>query len=166
MKLLIIALFTISFNLFSQEINNKVFDEKFNDSLLVGECNINAFRIAPYNNWFNDEYNDYEPNDSVINLLKTSVKNVNITIILGVWCSDSRREFPRFIKILDLIGFDYSKLTIIAVNTKKDAVFKDISNYNIELIPTLIFYEKETELGRIIETPQKTLENDLLTFIN
>ena len=164
MRLITIIIFFVSFQSFSQSF--KIFDQKYNDSLLVGECTLEAFKIAPYDEWFYTEYNEYHPNDSIINFLKNYINDIEITIVLGVWCSDSRREFPRFIKILDLINFDYSNLRIIAVDTKKDGVKIDINNYNIELVPTFILYKKNTELGRIIETPEKTLEFDILTFTN
>jgi len=160
MRLITIIIIFVSFQSFSQSF--KVFDQKYNDSLLVGECNLEAFKIAPYDKWFYFEYNEYHPNDSIINLLKNKINDVEITIVLGVWCSDSRREFPRFIKILDLIDFDYSNMKIIAVDTKKDGVKIDINNYNIELIPTFILYKQNTEIGRIIETPENTLEYDIL----
>ena len=164
MRLITIIIFFVSFQSFSQ--NFKIFDQKYNDSLLVGECTLDAFKIAPYDEWFYFEYNEYHLNDSIINLLKNNFNDIEITIVLGVWCSDSRREFPRFIKILDLINFDYSNLKIIAVNTKKEGVKIDINNYNIELVPTFILYKQNTEIGRIIETPEKTLEFDMLIITN
>ena len=164
MRLITIIIFFVSFQSFSQ--NFKIFDQKYNDSLLVGECSLEAFKIAPYDEWFYFEYSEYHPNDNIINLLKNKINEIEITIVLGVWCSDSRREFPRFIKILDLINFDYSNLKIIAIDTKKDGIKIDINNYNIELVPTFILYKKNTEIGRIIETPEKTLEYDIISIIN
>ena len=162
MRLITIIIFFVSFQSFSQ--NTKIFDQKYNDSLLVGECTLEAFKIAPYDEWFYNEYSEYHPNDSIINLLKNNISDIEITIILGVWCGDSRREFPRFIKILDLINFNYTYLKIIAVDTKKEGVKIDINSYNIELIPTIILYKQNTEIGRIIEIPKKTLEYDILTI--
>ena len=165
MKFILFFLVLFSIGSFSQNINLKKFDEKFNDSLLVGKCNIDAFKQAPYDEWFYQGFEEYTPSDSLINLLSNKLQNIEITIVLGVWCSDSRREFPHFIKILELIDYDFNNLNIIAVDTKKKANNIDISKLNIELIPTFIIYSNKNEIGRIIETPETTLENDIYNLI-
>jgi hypothetical protein len=33
------------------------------------------------------------------------------------------------------------------------------------LVPTIIFYENGKELGRIVESPEKTLETDILKIL-
>ncbi|MEJ2614863.1 MAG: hypothetical protein P8Z35_07895 [Ignavibacteriaceae bacterium] len=35
----------------------------------------------------------------------------------------------------------------------------------IELVPTIIFYKDEKELGRIVETPNDSLEKDILKIL-
>ena len=80
---------------------------------------------------------------------------------MGTWCSDSRREVPRFYKILDSLNFPSAKVKLIMVDRKKEAAGIDISPFNIELVPTMIFYNDGLEDGRIIETPKETLEKDL-----
>lgn len=165
MRYFSIIFIVISIQSFSQNINTKIFDTNYNDSLIIDYCNISTFKTEPYNNWFFSEYNNYTPTDSIIEVLKYKINNTNITIILGIWCSDSRQEFPRFIKILDLIKYDYSKLTIIAVDTYKNTNEIDIYKYNIKLVPTFILYKNTYEIGRIIETPEKSLEKDLLNII-
>ena len=37
---------------------------------------------------------------------------------------------------------------------------------DIELVPTFIFYRNGEELGRIVETPEDTLEKDLAEIVN
>jgi len=166
MRFLIITLlfsYTISF---SQNLNNKIFDQKYNDSLIVGICNENIFKTEPYSNWFFTEHNTYIPDYEIVLALPNVINEISITIVLGVWCSDSRREFPRFMKVLDLINFNKNNLQIIAVNTQKDAILSDISEYNITKIPTFIFYKNNKEIGRIVETPTTNLEYDFLNIAN
>jgi len=166
MKFFIIIFLFITINILGQNVNTKLFDSKFNDSLLVGTCNLNAFSITPYNEWYDKEYTEYIPSDSIINLMINKLDDTKITIVLGVWCSDSRREFPRFIKILNLIKFNKENINIICVNTKKDAVLFDISEYKINLVPTFIIYKNNKEIGRIEETPKVTLESDLYSIFS
>ena len=70
---------------------------------------------------------------------------------------------PYFFRMLDLMQYDPSKVLLIAVNRDKKARDMDLSKYKIERVPTFIIYDKnENELGRIVETPRYSLEEDLL----
>ena len=98
-------------------------------------------------------------------LIKESDLEITMTIVMGTWCSDSRREVPRFYKILDLIEFPSNSIDLISVNREKTVPDGDISELEILFVPTFIFYREETEIGRIIEIPEKTLEKDFLGII-
>ena len=41
----------------------------------------------------------------------------------------------------------------------------DIEDLNIELVPTFIIYKKGEEIGRIVETPYDTLEEDIWKIV-
>jgi len=84
---------------------------------------------------------------------------------MGTWCSDSRREVPNFYKILDKLNYPDNKITLINVDRKKNGIEIDVSKLNIELVPTFIVYRNNTEIGRIIETPNESLERDLLKIL-
>jgi len=84
---------------------------------------------------------------------------------MGTWCSDSRREVPRFYKILDSLNFPSAKVKLIMVDRKKEAAEVNIASLNIELVPTMIIYNDGLEIGRIVETPKETLEKDLAAIL-
>ena len=67
---------------------------------------------------------------------------------------------------MDLVGFNYRKLELIAVDRDKKAGDLDIAELKIERVPTFIFYKKKKELGRIIEVPYDLIEKDILKIIN
>jgi thiol-disulfide isomerase/thioredoxin len=89
------------------------------------------------------------------------MENVNVTVVMGTWCSDSRREVPHFYKIVDYLGFDESNIDLICVDRAKVGVADEVDGLNIKLVPTFIFYKDGEELGRIVETPEGTLEKDI-----
>lgn len=141
-----------------------VIDEKSGKTMLIGSCSKEDFtQDSLFNWWFYSEYGEYEPNDSVMNLIK--LDSIKIVCVMGTWCSDSRREVPRFIKILDLLNYDLNNLEIFCVDRKKKAEGYDIGQFVIERVPTFILYKNNSEIGRIIETPEETLEKDLLKII-
>lgn len=164
MKKYILLLF-ISVNLLNckaQEVNQIVFDEKAKQDILQGTCNRDGFYLDQFRNWFDEEYDRYSLDMNTLQKIDSDIfNNYKITIVLGTWCSDSRREVPRMYKILDEFGFDEDQLEVICVNRNKQAEGFDIENLNIELIPTFIFYYNEQEKGRIIESPKISLEKDI-----
>jgi thiol-disulfide isomerase/thioredoxin len=166
-KILFTATLTIiCMNLFSQEINTVVYDEKANQDILIGYCNIDGFTSGEFNNWFQLEYDTYIIDSETIELINPdNIENLEVTIVLGTWCSDSRREFPRFFKILEKIGYSFDNLTIIGVDRSKKAPDTHVDELKVEFVPTFIFSIDGKEVGRIIETPEISLEKDLLKII-
>lgn len=116
-----------------------------------------------YKQWYEKEYNGYVVDTAKAPLLRQSLSGKEITIVMGIWCSDSRREVPRIIKVLKYLGFDLSKLTIYAVDKAKTNPHRIIASLKIQYVPTTIVTNSNgVELGRIVETPLMTIENDLL----
>lgn len=147
-------------------LNQIIFDQKANSDILYGYSTLEGFKIDPFNQWFEPEYDSYIVDTTEINKIdKAGLDKVGITVVMGTWCSDSRMEVPRFIKILETLGYKSETLEIINVDSKKTAVNTKTDKLNIERIPTFIFYDKDKELGRIIESPKESLEKDMLKII-
>ena len=80
---------------------------------------------------------------------------------------------PHLYKILDLINYPTNEITLIAVNEDKKTEGDEIKDLAIELVPTIIFYlpagnagRNDSELGRIVEMPGKSLEEDMFLVIS
>ncbi|MBE9481832.1 MAG: thioredoxin family protein [Bacteroidetes bacterium] len=163
---ILIALFLISgVALYSQTPNRKIYDEKAGQHVLIGKCNLKGLKTGNFGYHFNIEYKEYIPNASVIEKIKEHLDGVTVTVVLGTWCSDSELQLPRFYKIMDMVNFNKKNISLIGVDTKIQTYITDISDLEIELIPTFIFYRNGKEIGRIVETPKKTLEKDILKKI-
>ncbi len=132
---------------------------------LLGVFSSEELSTAPYNQWYDTEY-QYTPNEQIIENIKNLHSDFQITIILGTWCSDSQTQVPRFLKIIDEINFDSSNFLLIGVDRQKKVDNLDIEKYNIEKVPTFIIYRNNVEIGRIIESPIKTLEEDLFDILS
>ena len=151
---------------FSQDVNKVEYSERVGSMILIGECNRDAFTMEPFQEWYDFEYEEYTPEQSVIEKLKKSINDVSrIKIVMGSWCSDSQREVPRFYRIMDEAGITDEKVELLSVNRDKMVPGMDISALIIERVPTFIFYDGIKELGRIIETPAETLEKDFLMIL-
>jgi thiol-disulfide isomerase/thioredoxin len=99
----------------------------------------------------------------VINL-KTDFR-VNITVVMATWCSDSRREVPRFYKIVSKLDYNAESIKLINVDREKEAKGTSVSKLGIERVPTFIFYRGKAEIGRIIESPEESLEEDMFKIL-
>jgi len=85
---------------------------------------------------------------------------------MGTWCPDSRKEVPRFYKILDSLKFPESQLKLITVNRMKKGIAQETDGLNIQRVPTFIFYKDGKEVGRIIEHPSfDRLEDDVQKIV-
>lgn len=136
------------------------------EPVLVGITDRSIYQDSSFASWFNYEYTNYEVNAKILDKNKGSFEDKIIKVILGTWCSDSKREVPRFVKVLDFVGFPSDKVLFINVNRSKMGLAGEVDGLDIEFVPTFIIYENGNEIGRIIERPLKTLEEDLLSIIN
>ena len=142
----------------------EVQDENYDDlPVLIGKQEINTIKEAPYNKWFMENYR-YSPVQSTLGQLKTALENVEITIFMGTWCEDSRKQVPALLNILVAIQYDQSNITLIAVDENKVTPEGLEEGYTIEYVPTIILYKNGKELGRVVEYPIETLEADLLAI--
>ncbi len=147
------------------QMNSMVVDPQTKTKMLMGNCNIKGLNKDIYGAYFRSQYDVYKPAELYTSKLEEKIDDCEITIVLGTWCSDSQREVPRFFKVLNEAGYNDKRVKVIAVDKKKQAIVVDISDMNIERVPTFIIYKDDKEVGRIVETPKRSLERDLWKII-
>jgi thiol-disulfide isomerase/thioredoxin len=155
----------LSINITAQVKYKIILDEKKNLPMLIGTIDRINLQDSAFINWFDEEYEYYALDTAATDNFKSNLDNITMKIVMGTWCSDSRREVPHLFKIFDHINFPKEKYELIAIDRNKKAI-DDIDSLKIELVPTIIVYKNDTEIGRIIETPKETLEKDLEQIIN
>jgi hypothetical protein len=157
-----LILFLIFITARSQDFNRIIFDPESEEEILYGYCNREGLSSGQFGSWFEPEYESYMVDDStMLTIDQDFFFTCNITVVLGTWCSDSQREVPRLFKILDHIGFPEDNLKLICIDRSKNAEGTNVSDLDIQLVPTIIFYQGDSEIGRIIESPEVSLESDI-----
>jgi len=137
------------------------------ETWLLGDFAYTYMLAEPHEQWFDREFNDYSIDDvAFIELEKLGLEGIDIVVVLGTWCSDSRREVPRFMKIIESLGYSKERLRFIGVDSYKEAPVDDYESFDIERVPTFIFYSDKIELGRIIEYPEASLERDMIDILS
>lgn len=168
-QIVISSLLLLSLHLcFSQTLNHIEIDDNGNQ-LLLGKINKEGLTTQAFNTWFSKNYNSYITNKGIAKSLKDSLNQYEIKIFLGTWCGDSKREVPKFYKVLDAAKYPENQLTVIAVNKTTEA-YKQSPNgeekgLNIHRVPTFIFYKNGKEVNRIVEHPRETFELDIQNII-
>ena len=147
-------------------MNQAVYDKESKTKILVGLSNRGGLQQDPFSVWFNKEYGAYTLNKEAVQVIKNDSENLSIMLFMGTWCGDSRREVPRIYRILDAVNFDESRLTLINMDRKKNSPDGEETGLNIHHVPTLILYKNSSEIGRVIESPIQSLEEDIAAIIN
>lgn len=151
---------------FTQPINRS-FEGANGRVTLLGQVSVDRLKEDPFAEWYDQNYNEYEVADTRLDLSRID----SITLFMGSWCGDSKREVPRFVKILESADYDLEKLKIICLNTGfqnyKQAPEREERGVNIHRVPTFIFHDSDgEEVGRIVEEPVVTLEEDIQSILN
>jgi thiol-disulfide isomerase/thioredoxin len=134
---------------------------------ILGYFKRNRLTSSPYSTWFLKGYDDYQMNSDAINkLIEIGTAGITIKIVMGTWCPDSRRETPRFMRILDAWHFPDDRVTFIGVDDLKQSPVGEYSKLDIHRVPTFIFYKNNIEAGRIIENPSTSLEQDMVNILS
>lgn len=107
----------------------------------------------------------YAPSAPAIEQLKALSLPVHIEVFLGTWCSDSKAQVSAFFKVLDMADSSLITASYIGVPKKKENRPQFTGGKDIQKIPTFIVTVDGLEKGRIIETPLKSIEQDLLDIL-
>jgi len=146
----------------------KVVDEKGNEKLL-GLITKDELMKDSFADWYNLQYDVYNVDAETLSSFQEELKNYEVTIFLGTWCGDSKREVPRFYKILEAANFPKSQITTVAVDNSEDNYKKsptgEEKGLNIHRVPTFIFFKDGKEVNRIVEYPVVSLEEDIATIV-
>ncbi len=106
----------------------------------------------------------YKPLKAVEDSLRAYKKPTQVLVFFGTWCGDSRRNVPRFLKSIE--ENKNIKLDFYAVDRELKLESDLAEKYNIKRVPTFIVLQNGAEIGRIVEHPIKSIEQDLLGILS
>jgi thiol-disulfide isomerase/thioredoxin len=122
-------------------------------------------QISNQINAYQSGKNQYQPNEESIKKLKSVTADLQIIVFLGTWCSDSEREVPRFLNVMELTNNSHITFRLFGLDHTKRDPDGFAEKYQIEFVPTFIVLHNNEEIGRIVETPTVSLEQDLVEII-
>ncbi|GGI55705.1 thioredoxin family protein [Winogradskyella haliclonae] len=168
-KVFSIVLIALIFSSCKTQSINAEYKPEGKKPYLLGKIDKSGFESETYSSWFNTNYENYEPNIEVIENIKQNLKDYDIKLFMGTWCGDSKRQVPKFYKILEAANYPMKQLTAVALSREPD-MYKESPQHeeaglNIVRVPTFIFFKDGKEVNRIIERPIETIEEDILKII-
>lgn len=107
----------------------------------------------------------YTPRAEAIEKLKAIDYAVKVEVVLGTWCPDSKEHVSAFFKITELADNPLIFSSYIGIPKEKEGREPYIQGKNIQRVPTFIVSVNDEEVGRIIEHPEKSVEEDLVEII-
>ena len=151
---------------FSQSQAKIMKDPVTGSDMLYGQIDTTDLAKPPFSEWYVPGYSSYNPDaGTIVKLAGKNAPDYSYTLVMGTWCSDSHREVPRMMKVLDEAGVPADKIAIYAVNRSLKARQTPVKTLNITNVPTLIVSKNDRESGRIIESPTESVEKDLLGIL-
>ena len=134
---------------------------------LIGHIEKSDFYQGKHKVWFSKNYDKYQPNKKQVKKIKKKLKDISIVCFAGTWCHDSKRELPKFFKLMELAEFDLEKnFKLIGITRGKKTPNNLEEGYNIKHTPTFIFYKNGKEIARYIERSRKSIEEDIYSIIS
>ena len=107
----------------------------------------------------------YNPDMDEISLFKDRLEGIEIKIFSASWCPDCRLQVPRFISVMLALEKEDLRLQFIDMNRKKKDSMGEAEKFNVFVVPTFLFLRDGEEIGRIIESPKKSIEGDIAEIV-
>ncbi|MCD6063356.1 MAG: hypothetical protein K0R82_1267 [Flavipsychrobacter sp.] len=161
----IAALMMMNLTITAQDKYETTTDEKNGSVVYRGNISFADLEQEKTFNWLRQGAQAYEPDAASIELLKENLSQYRLITFMGTWCDDSHVLIPQLYKVLTDARFPMEELTMYGVDRTKTTTDGAHTQYSINLVPTVIVLRNGKEVGRITESPRKSLEADLANII-
>ena len=110
-NLLIIIAILLGYEAIGQ-INSTVVDINTKEKMLMGYCDKKGLEKGVYGAYFESQYDIYKPASAYVSKISDKIDEYEITIVMGTWCIDSKREVPHFYKVINEAGYNDKRVKV------------------------------------------------------
>lgn len=161
----------------TQEITTRVADLEIsrdpeNDRIVYkGIFSMHDMENEPTFSWLPSGIESYAPNAEAIAYLRQHLRGYSLIIFMGTWCGDTKDLLPKTFKVLQAANINTDNLMMVGMDRKKTTITKEgkrlVRRYKAKSLPTIVVLNADgKEVGRIVETVDKSIEEDLVTIIS
>ena len=148
------------------EVKLKNTENSVQKDMLLGEFHKEDLKQKPFKSWFEPRYENFSPDKESMEKISENIGDYEIKLLMGTWCGDSKREVPKFLKLLDNANYDYQNLEMVAVDYNKTTPSRIEEELDVHHVPTIIFYKNGKEVNRFVEYPQaESIEEDIAKIV-
>jgi thiol-disulfide isomerase/thioredoxin len=133
------------------------------ETMLIGK--VGSAEILGVSPEWQRQYDAYAPAAGDLKAFSDLPRRTSMDVYFGSWCGDSREGVPHMIRILHDAPSNRLKVRYYAVDRSKREPSGAAAEAAVLLVPTFILKVRGREIGRIVETPETTMEHDLARLI-
>lgn len=133
-------------------------------AVITGVLTFEMLESSPQCSWFREGTVAYTPDASKIEELSRLLPEFDLVVFMGTWCSDSHKLIPQLYKTLMETGYPSDQVMLYGLDMSKQSEDGLHETHKIEWVPTIIVKQYGSEVGRITETVEESIEGDLLVI--
>ncbi len=161
----VLAIFIMSLSAAAQKTYSVSKDEQTGAQVFKGPITFEDLNAEPGFAWMKRGEAAYKPDPQLTAALAKRLAPYTIVTVMGTWCDDSQNLVPKLAKVLSAAQFPASRFLMYGVDRAKETGGIERKLYSIEKVPTIIVFRGNSEVGRITESVQKSVEADLLSIV-
>lgn len=161
----------------TQEITTRVADLEIsrdpeNDRIVYkGIFSMRDMEGEPTFSWLPSGIEAYQPKSESVAYLKQHLRNFSLLIFMGTWCGDTKDLLPKTFKVLQASNITTDNMMMVGMDRKKTTITKEgkrlVRRYKAKSLPTFVVLDASgKEVGRIVESVDKSIEEDLVAIIS
>lgn len=107
------------------------------------------------------------PPEKAASLKQLQQKSQAVFLIFGgSWCKDTHQQLGMIMAILEQAGVTAEQVKLYGVDRSKTEPSGTAVRHSIQRVPTLLILSKTGEMGRIVEYPTTTWEDDMIRILS
>jgi len=101
--------------------------------------------------WFTENMKWGQADTSAVTAFRRHAKDFTVIVFGGTWCEDTHNLWPVFYRLVEKSGYPEKKITLLAVDRKKQTINNLSQQYHVTNVPTFIVLHDSKEIGRVVE---------------
>jgi len=125
----------------------------------------------PTFSWLPTGIEEYTPDAAAVSYLQKNLPRYRLLIFMGTWCGDTKDLLPKLLKVLQQANIATDDLMMVGMDRQKTTITHEgkrlVRKYKAKSLPTFVVTDSNgEEVGRIVESADKSVEEDLVAIIS
>jgi thiol-disulfide isomerase/thioredoxin len=119
-------------------------------------------RVKPV---YAEDARKYHPREEAVAELASLQEPVEILVFFGTWCRLCKRLLPKLLAVLDAADNPRLQVRFVGVDEELEEPAELIERHAVGATPTIIFLKGGREVGRIEETAEPSIEEEMVEIL-